>query len=92
MKPNSKPPGTTLLKLKFDILLSISAFKLNLRRYNEVIADAIKGVTKRSDVQVVDKTLAGTAQHVLPATSSDEIGRFRYIAWVKCPYRVVAKA
>jgi hypothetical protein len=28
-----KPPGIKLLKLKCDILVSISAFKLNLRRY-----------------------------------------------------------
>jgi len=33
MKPELKPPGTKLLKLKCDILLSTSAFKFNLRRY-----------------------------------------------------------
>ena len=34
IKPKSKPPGTKRLKLKCDILLSTSAFKFNLRRYN----------------------------------------------------------
>jgi len=33
MKPKLKPPGTKRLKLHRDILLSISALKINLRRY-----------------------------------------------------------
>ena len=33
MKPDLKPPGTKHLKVNCDMLLSISAFKLNLRRY-----------------------------------------------------------
>ena len=32
--PTLRPTGTKLLKLKHDILLSTSAFKFNLRRYN----------------------------------------------------------
>jgi hypothetical protein len=36
MKAELKPPGTKLLKLKYDILLSTSAFKFNLRRYSVV--------------------------------------------------------
>ena len=36
MNPKLKPPGTKRLKLKCDILLSTSGFKLNLRRYKEV--------------------------------------------------------
>jgi homoaconitase/3-isopropylmalate dehydratase large subunit len=36
MKPMLKPPGTKLLKLLYDDLLSTSAFKINLRRYNKV--------------------------------------------------------
>ena len=40
MKPKLKPPGTKHLKLKFDILLSTSAFKFNLRRYTEAEAAA----------------------------------------------------
>ena len=38
MKPKLKPPGIERLKLKCDILLSTSAFNINLRRY-------IKGMT-----------------------------------------------
>ena len=33
IKPKLKPPGTKRLKLKYDILLSTSAFKFNLRRF-----------------------------------------------------------
>ena len=36
MKPKFEPPGTKRLKLKCDELLSTSAFKFNLRRYNGV--------------------------------------------------------
>jgi len=35
MDPKLKPPGTMRLKLQFDILLSTSGFKFNLRRYDE---------------------------------------------------------
>jgi len=35
MKPKLKPPGAKRLKAKCDILLSSSAFKFNLRRYNK---------------------------------------------------------
>jgi len=35
IKPKLKPPGTKRLKLNCDVLLSTSAFKINLRRYNE---------------------------------------------------------
>jgi hypothetical protein len=35
MKPELKSPGTKSLKLYYHILLSTSAFKFNLRRYNE---------------------------------------------------------
>ena len=34
MKPKLNPPGTKRLKVNFDILLSTSAFKFNLRRYS----------------------------------------------------------
>ena len=34
MKSKLKAPGTTRLKLKCDILLSTSAFKIKLRRYS----------------------------------------------------------
>ena len=36
IKPRLKPNGTKRLKLKRNELLSISAFKFNLRRYTEV--------------------------------------------------------
>jgi hypothetical protein len=35
IKPKLKAPGTKCLKLEFDELLSIFAFKINLRRYSE---------------------------------------------------------
>jgi hypothetical protein len=35
IKPQLKPPGNKRLKLNCDVLLSTSAFKFNLRRYNE---------------------------------------------------------
>ena len=37
IKPTSKQTGTKRLKLECEILLSTSAFKLNLRRY--IVAD-----------------------------------------------------
>jgi len=36
IKPNLKPTETKLLKRKCDILVTSSAFKFSLRRYNEV--------------------------------------------------------
>jgi hypothetical protein len=36
MKPTLKAPGTKRSKLKHDEPLSSSAFKFNLRRYNQV--------------------------------------------------------
>ena len=35
IEPKLKPPGTKLLKLTCDILVSTSAFKFNLRRYTK---------------------------------------------------------
>ena len=35
IKPKLKPPGTNCLDLNRDILLSTSAFKINLRRYTK---------------------------------------------------------
>jgi hypothetical protein len=35
---------------------------------------------------------SGWARQMLLATSSNVIGQFRYVAWVKCPYRVAGKA
>jgi hypothetical protein len=36
MEPKLKPPGTKRLKVKYDILVSNSCFKFNLRRYTMV--------------------------------------------------------
>ena len=36
IKAKLKPPGTKRSRLNCDVLLSISAFKVNLRRYTEV--------------------------------------------------------
>jgi len=41
MKPKLKPPGSKLLKLKFDKPLSDFAFKFNLRRYNTGVLDTV---------------------------------------------------
>jgi len=38
LKPKLKPPGVKHLKLICDVLLSSSAFKLNLRRYTKEYA------------------------------------------------------
>jgi len=40
MRPKLKPPGTKCLKLKCDILLSTSAFKINSRCYNTASTSA----------------------------------------------------
>ena len=45
--PKLKPPGTKRLKLKCDILLSSSGFKINLRRYNEAINRLIHAIEER---------------------------------------------
>jgi len=42
MKPKLKPPGTKRLKLKCDLRLSISGFKLKLRRYTMEAGVAIE--------------------------------------------------
>jgi hypothetical protein len=41
MKPKLKPPGTKRLKPNFDVLLSTSAFKFNLRRYTTGMARSV---------------------------------------------------
>jgi len=53
MKPKLKPPGAKRLKLKCDVLLSTSAFKCNLRRYNVVgVNHAATGNAHYSNVAV----------------------------------------
>jgi hypothetical protein len=41
IKPMFKPPGTKLLKLKYDEPLSSFAFNFNLRRYNAGIRERL---------------------------------------------------
>ena len=43
VKPKLKPPGTKRL-IYCDVLLSTSAFKINLRRYNLERAEEIKAL------------------------------------------------
>ena len=52
MKPKLKPPGAKRLKLNCDTLLSTSAFRFNLRRYN-VALDELRRA----------QTLAGMGRH-----------------------------
>ena len=55
MKPNSKPPGTKRLKLKCDLLLSISAFNFNLRRFSEEDALLRHAYRWETDVRAVGR-------------------------------------
>ena len=41
MKPVLKPPGSALLKLRYDGPLSNFAFKFNSRRYDEAVAGGV---------------------------------------------------
>jgi hypothetical protein len=52
MKPKLKPPGTKRLKVKCDILMSTSAFKFNLRRYNEEEEEELLAVAACGDIAV----------------------------------------
>jgi len=55
MKPKLKPPGTKRLKPKCDMLLSTSAFKFNLLRYDAAgAAGATDAVRRRLDGQLRD--------------------------------------
>ena len=42
IKSMLKAPGTKRLKLEYDYLLSSSAFKCNLRRYNKAVAPKLE--------------------------------------------------
>jgi hypothetical protein len=81
MKPKLKPPGTKRLKLNCDILLSTSAFKFNLRRYSWGMRQ--DPLTHKAMIEA----FRGCAHPFI-----NPIGRFQYIASVKCPYRVAGKA
>ena len=50
MNPMLKPPGTNLLKVNYDKLLSSLAFNFNLRRYTPVNAVAVRAATPAAPV------------------------------------------
>jgi len=75
MEPMLKAPRTKRLKLQYDEPPSNFAFKFNLRRYISGARTAGGGVGGRER--------GGGDGRV--------IGRYRYIAEVKCPYRVAGK-
>ena len=55
MKPVSKAPGSTLLKLKHDGPLSICAFNFNLRSCTEVGAEASVNTIPAKFTELKDK-------------------------------------
>ena len=69
MKPKLKPPGSKPLKLMCDILLSIFAFKFNLRRYTKFLERGSRCLNFTSTVfvergdfrEVDDKSFFGMA-------------------------------
>jgi len=61
IKPKLKPPVSKRLKLKSDILLSTSAFKLNLRRYSE--ASERKATARADDYAQETQRLRGRGLH-----------------------------
>ena len=50
MTPVLKAPGSVLLKLIYDELLSIFAFKFNLRRYSKVAQDVAAALVGRCEL------------------------------------------
>jgi len=58
IKSMLKSPGNKHLKLKCDILLSTSAYKINLRRYSEARTDAVLAEMKRS-LTLLDNFMVG---------------------------------
>jgi hypothetical protein len=66
VKPKLKAPGTYLLTLKHDELLSSFAFKVNLRRYSWVACWA------EAEIQTTTRP-SGRAWQILLATSYDAL-------------------
>jgi hypothetical protein len=96
VKPKLKPPATKHLKLKCDVLLSISAFDFNLRRYDKAEAE-----TQLVDVRQVSilapipcpilvvaantstrEMLTGGDRHVTPPLLTSTLHTFCGISWV----------
>jgi len=59
IKPKLKPRRIKRLKLKCDVLLSTSAFKVNLRRYTMVVEKEANYVREQSEADA-----AATAREV----------------------------
>jgi len=75
------------LKLECGEALSTFAFRFNLRRYMMVVAELGRdGAAEVPRYGCETATAPATSRWGLPEKS-----RFRYIAWVKCPYRVADK-
>jgi hypothetical protein len=70
MKPKFKPPGTKRLKLKCGILLSTSAFKINLRRYT-------LGAAAEADAAAAHAAAAAAAAANSKPGPAAEVGRCR---------------
>jgi len=68
MKPKLKPPGTKRLQLKCDVLLSTSAFKFNLRRYDKDASSMprrMSGPGANTMGGAIDTTLVGRCRLTL---------------------------
>jgi hypothetical protein len=74
MKPMLKPPGTNLLKLKYDKPLSNIAFKFNWRRYTSAASRPPSSTSASSSPASRQGLPDCSPRHSMP------IGRFRYIA------------
>jgi len=70
IKPALKAPGTKHLKLKCDILLSTSAFKINSRRYTMVACNVRRThnaiARLRADLESTDRVLAAAGWDIVP--------------------------
>ena len=107
MRPTLKAPGTKRLKPSYDDVLSNFAFKSNLRRYSmaggagAVAVDAARNVAKREAEEIAAADMARmqtrldsaeAGRSLRTSTRPTFLGRFWYVARVKCPYRVAGKA
>ena len=70
MKSKLKPPGIKRLELLCDLLLSISAFKINLRRYSQGADDAQTQDDNCKALAKLSKYLVGCGGNPLPEVSS----------------------
>jgi len=69
IKPTLKAPGAKRLKLNCDILLSTSAFKLKLRRYDKASSREERLMAKKKVIdnsQIVSKSKQSKAEKAGP--------------------------